>query len=234
MDWRRNMQISRQQIKIWSHPLCPQYAYMHKIRVMGVHSPIRNGTHVWKCIRRRAAAHQDHFFRIMKSQSLVSSSPSSICVPLSWARFGVVLATHSFDQSTSSIKWTDEGGFRSHCTGAHKKSRGLEESWDADKTRLPHVHLSGTNCLYLVIQSLELILRQGKAMNGASFLPRCCTKGGELSYCRRLLISLVFYKFTQVHTNQEWTPRPAGNPPGGESGVSPPRPALWGGRGTVH
>ena len=35
MDWRRNMQISRQQIKIWSHPLCPQHAYMHKIRSDG-------------------------------------------------------------------------------------------------------------------------------------------------------------------------------------------------------
>ena len=35
MDWRRNMQISRQQIKIWSHPLCPQYAYMHRIRSDG-------------------------------------------------------------------------------------------------------------------------------------------------------------------------------------------------------
>ena len=142
---------------------------------MGVQSPIRHGTHVWKCIR-RTATHLDHFFRILKRQSLVSTLPSSICVPLSWARFGVVLATHSFDQSTSSIKWTDEGGFRSHCTGAHKKSRGLEESWDADKTRLPHVHLSGTNCLYLVIQSLEPILRQGKAMNGASFCPNPAQK----------------------------------------------------------
>ena len=143
---------------------------------MGVQSPIRHGTHVWKCNRRTAAAHLDHFFRILKRQSLVLSSPSSICVPLSWARFGVVLARHSFDQSTSSIKWTDEGGFRSHCTGAHKKSRGLEESWDDGKTRLPHVHLSGTNCLYLVIKSLEPILRQGRVMNGASFCPNLAQK----------------------------------------------------------
>ena len=91
------------------------------------------------------------------------------------------------------------------------------------------MHLSGTNCLYLVIQSLELILRQGKAMNGASFLPQSCTKGGGLSYCQRLLISLVFYKLIQVHTNQEWTPRPAGNPPRAEEGFPAPHCGEGGG-----
>ena len=42
-----------------------------------------------------------------------------------------------------------------------------------------------------------------------------------------------FFDSNQIHINirfgmQGWTPRPAGNPPRGEGGGPPPRPALWG------
>ena len=59
---------------------------------------------------------------------------------------------------------------------------------------------------------------------------RCCHDStSPFHYISLLWISLTL--MVLICFNQGWTPRPSGNPPRGEGGV--PRPALWGGGGSL-